>query len=341
MKRNMPVTFLVALFVLAGLLTTLSLTNASNDRGNAAPSQMLPADLQARDIKDYFLPAEGQAVGHLGTIIGHVVVVREDAQQAYFAAKGDAVYQQDSFITLKGSRCRIKFTTQDVVTMAENTRITVQELVDDRKAQKKKSFLSMLRGKAMFYVVRLFKYKRTEASVTTPTAVCGVRGTQFGIEIQSSDGSRAQSVPIYLADASEANWPLLARTSTGDQTVVYFYDGSGELCNADGSNCFPVSQGESGLVDQEGNVYVSMADPAQAEQFRRDTDVGPGAGEDDYSDKYDEQPPWAGTFPDKIEPEVGGEHTKDVQDEAVHQRDGYGYDYDQGPTGAGPTGALP
>ena len=62
MKRNMPVTFLVALFVLAGLLTTLSLTNASNDRGNAAPSQMLPADLQARDIKDYFLPAEGQAV---------------------------------------------------------------------------------------------------------------------------------------------------------------------------------------------------------------------------------------------------------------------------------------
>jgi hypothetical protein len=336
MKRNTPMTFLVALFVLAGLLTTLSLTNASSDRGNVAPSQILPADLQAIDIKDFFLPAQGQPVGHISTIVGHMVVLREGTNQAYFAAKGDAIYQQDSFITLQGSRCRIKFTTQDVVTMAENTRITVQALVDDRKAKQKKSLLSMLRGKAMFYVVRLFKYRRTEASVTTPTAVCGVRGTQFGIEIQGSGGNRAQAVPVYLADASGGTWPLLARASSGDQTVVYFYDGQGQLCNAGGGNCFPVSKGESGLVDEQGKVYVTMADPDRADQFRRDTDVEPGAGDDDYSDKSNETPDRIGTFPDPVEQEIGGEYTKDSKDEGIHHRDGY--DHDNEYTGPGPVG---
>jgi len=326
----MPKTFLVVLFVLAGLLMTLSFTSASNDRGKAVPKQELPADLQAYDVKDYFIPVQGKTVGYIKTVIGHVVVVREKAKHAYFAVKGDAIFQQDSFVTLDRSRCRIKFTTQDVVTMGANTHITVNELVDDRKSKKKKSLLSMLRGKAMFYVVRLFKYKRTEASVTTPTAVCGVRGTQFGIEIQNADGGRAQAVPIYLADASGGNWPLLSQATTGEQTIVYFYGGRGELCNADGGGCFPVKQGESGLVDQEGNVYVSAADPDKAEQFRRATDVGPGAGKDDFSDKINEKPPWKGTFPDPVEPEIAGEHTKDAKDEAIYERDGF--DHDSGGT---------
>ncbi len=323
MKRNMPKTFFVVMFGLAGLLITLSATSASNDRGMAVPRQALPADLQAYDVKDYFIPAQADKVGYIQTVMGPVVVVREKTKQAYFAVKGDAIFQQDSFVTLERARCRIKFTTQDVVTMGANTRITVDELVDDRKSKKKKSLLSMLRGKAMFYVVRLFKYKRTDASVTTPTAVCGVRGTQFGIEIPNPDGGHAQAVPIYLADASGERWPLLAQATNGEQTIVYFYDGQGELCNAGGSGCFPVKQGESGLVDQEGNVYVSAADPDKAEQFRRATDVGPGSGEDDYSDKTDEKPPWKGTFPDKVEPEIAGEHTKDAKDEAIYNRDGF------------------
>jgi hypothetical protein len=339
MKRNMPKTFFVVLFALAGLLTTLSLTSASNDRGMAVPQQDLPTDLEAYDVKDFFIPAQADKVGYIQTIIGHVVVVHEETGQAYFAVKGDAIFQQDSFITLENARCRIKFTTQDVVTMGANTRITVNELVDDRKSKKKKSLLSMLRGKAMFYVVRLFKYKRTEAAVKTPTAVCGVRGTQFGIEIQNADGGRAQAVPIYLADASGGSWPLLAQAGTGEQTIVYFYDGQGELCNAEGGGCFPVKQGDSGLVDQEGNVYVSTADPDKAEQFRRATDVGPGAGEDDYSDKTQEKPLWRGTFPDKVEPEIAGEHTKDAKDEAIYQGDGFEVDHSPTQPG-GPTDLI-
>ena len=306
---------------------------AENERGMAVPQQRLPDDLQRYDIKDYFLPSPDKRVGYIQAIVGSVVVIREKSDQAYFAAKGDAIFPQDAFVTLKNARCRIKFTTQDVVTMGANTRITVDELVDDRQAKAKKSLLSMLRGKAMFYVVRLFKYKRTQASVTTPTAVCGVRGTQFGVEIQPDNSRRAMTIPLYLADASGSHGYLLSQAVPGSQTIVYFFDGQGELCNADGGNCFPVKQGESGLVDQEGSVFVSVADPDQADQFRRDTDIGPGTGDDDFSDKYNEKPPWRGTFPDKVEPEALGEHTKDAKDESIYQRDGFEHAPPQNPTG--------
>jgi hypothetical protein len=333
MKRNMPVLFFFALFLVTALLSAPAWANPGSERGMAISATDLPEDLQAYDVKDYFLPAQDEQVGYIQTLMGTVVVVREKMQQAYFATKGDAIFQADTFVTLETSRCRIKFTTQDVVTMGANTRIRVDALVDDRKARQKKSLLSMLRGKAMFYVVRLFKYKRTQASVKTPTAVCGVRGTQFGIEIQGKASRRAQAVPIYLADAAGSTGLLLSQAAGGDQTIVYFYDGQGELCNADGSNCFPVQKGESGLVDPEGNVYVSVADPDKAAQFRRDTDIGPGAGEEDYSDKTNEKPPWRGTFPDKVEPETLGEHTKDAKDESIDQGTGVERLPHQGPVG--------
>ncbi len=273
MKRNILVALLVLAFLSAGLLTTHSLTGAETNRGNAVPRDRLPNELKLLDVRDFYLPLDEKPVGYIITIIGHIAVLREDTRQAYFAAEGDAIFQQDSFITLKDSRCRIKFTTQDVITMGENTRITVKELIDDRKAKKKKSIFSMLRGKAMFYVVRLFKYRRTESAVRTPTAVCGVRGTQFGVEIRGSGKESAQSKTIYLADASGAVFPYLAQAEgPGSETVVYFYDGEGELCNAAG-DCFPVKEGESGLVDPEGNVYVDVMDPEKGRVFVQETEV--------------------------------------------------------------------
>ena len=333
MKPKKQVTMLVALFVLTGLLTTLSLTNASTDRGMAVPPQELPDDLQTFDVEDRFIPAQGAAVGYIKTIQGHVVVVREDAGQAYFAAKGDAIFQQDSFVTLKKSRCRVKFTTQDVVTMGANTRITVEELVDDRKSKKKKSLLSMLRGKAMFYVVRLFKYKRTEASVTTPTAVCGVRGTQFGIEIVAADSQSAQAKPIYLADASGSAWPLLARAPNGIKTMVYFYDGRGELCNLDGSACMPIQKDQSGSVDETGKVSVGPADPESLKLLEQDT-TGSEGETGGLMDMDDEQlRNRAGTRATQPSKDTAEEHTKDLMNEAIRHGDGFDRKHDTTPTG--------
>ena len=54
----------------------------------------------------------------------------------------------------------------------------------------------MLRGKVMFYAVRLFKYRTASMSVKTPTAVVGVRGTKFGVEVRMMGADVAQSTPL-------------------------------------------------------------------------------------------------------------------------------------------------
>jgi hypothetical protein len=60
--------------------------------------------------------------------------------------------------------------------------------------------VSIFRGKAMFFVVKLFKFRKTAASVNTPTAVCGVRGTKFGVEVTQEGSKSARAIPVYLAD---------------------------------------------------------------------------------------------------------------------------------------------
>lgn len=327
MKRNILVALLVLAVLSAGLLTTYALIGAETNRGNAVPVDRLPDELKLLGVKDFYLPLDEKPVGYIVTIIGNVAVLREDTRQAYFAAEGDAIFQQDSFITLKDSRCRIKFTTQDVITMGENTRITVKELIDDRKAKQKKSIFSMLRGKAMFYVVRLFKYRRTESDVRTPTAVCGVRGTQFGVEIRNSGKASAQSKTIYLADAAGAVFPYLAQAENpGSETVVYFYDGAGELCNAAGE-CFPVKEGESGLVDREGNVYVEVMDPEKGKVFIQETEVV-------KPETTDEPPTDPGSGERELHEEDFESLTKDPTQDLKEQRidDGDGFDFQDIPT---------
>ena len=63
----------------------------------------------------------------------------------------------------------------------------------------KKSFLGMLRGKVMFYALRLFS-KKTNMMVRTPTAVRGVIGTKFGVHVYQLHEGRADAHNIVLAN---------------------------------------------------------------------------------------------------------------------------------------------
>lgn len=227
MKKYIFIVLLVPLVLFAGLQTAL----AQSARGNAASVEALPEDLQGVDLKDYYIDSTAQPAGFLRTVIGHVVVLHEDTGQAYFGAVGDAIFKNDAIFTLKDSRCRIRFTTEDIITMGDNGRLGIAEYIDDRVRKKKKTIFSMLRGKAMFYAMRLFKYRTTSSSVKTPTAIIGVRGTKFGVEVEIVGDKIAQSRPIYLADASGAGLQnLLAQAGhAGPPVIVRAYCFNGAL----------------------------------------------------------------------------------------------------------------
>jgi hypothetical protein len=171
---------------------------------------VLPGELKGMDVKDYFIELDSRHVGRIMKIEGSVVILLKKTNQAYFAAKGDFVYGEDTFYTLKGARCRLGFVTGDIVTMAENTTISADEVVIDKEKKEKKSKFSMVKGKAMFYVMRLLGYKNVDTSVKTRTAVMGVRGTKFGVEVVPGTEKVGQAQRILVADASGSGFDMLA-----------------------------------------------------------------------------------------------------------------------------------
>ncbi len=263
MKQYSIVVVLALTLLFFGLQAALADTDPN--RGNAAPRDALPEELKALDIKDYYVASEATPVGLIRSVTGHVAVLHKETGEAYFAAAGDAIFQQDALFTLEESRCRVRFSTEDVITMGEDTRIDIEEFVDNHELQKKKSTIRMLKGKAMFYVVPLFRYKDISTTVKTLTAVMGVRGTKFGVEVSSLH--QAQTDP------------------NDSLTVVYGFAGEVEVySHVDGATQM-VGEGENLQVSSLGAGNVQDMDPGMAEQFMSETEApapeGEAPGEDE------------------------------------------------------------
>jgi hypothetical protein len=144
----------------------------------------LPPELENLRIKDGFIPSQSKKVGLIRLIKDgeKLVVVHRPKQEAYYAREGNAVYENDALYTLD-CRCRLEFEDKNVIIMAPETHLDIDEVSASFFAGKKKSLFGMTRGKAVIYALRLFGYREVQAVLKTPHAMIGVRGTKFGAEI--------------------------------------------------------------------------------------------------------------------------------------------------------------
>jgi hypothetical protein len=260
-----------AVIAVVFLFFFISSVAAAAQRGKAASSDLVPDELKSLKVEDYFIEGNGSPVGSIQNASGYVIVFHKDTGRAYFAAAGDAVYRKDIFYTLNDSRCRIRFSTEDIITMGENSKIVADEVTDDRASGEKKSSVSMLKGKAMFYVVRLFKYKKVSAVVNTPAAVMGVRGTKFGVEVRK--------VSEKVADISDRSFVYLAQNdSANSETIVYGFEGSVDVTSNIDGNTQTVGEGQTLVLDNTGSGNIEQTDPGAANQFIGETEGGGGGG---------------------------------------------------------------
>ncbi|MCX5856044.1 MAG: FecR family protein [Deltaproteobacteria bacterium] len=277
MRRSILVVVCILAVFLIGL-TTYGKSEAASGRGKAAPGNMLPKELMNLDIKDEFVRYAGKEAGVIQTVTGHVVVAHENKRQAYFAAAGDRLYEKDVVFTLKQSRCRFKMHHEDVVTMGENTRIGITSYTDNKKTQEKRSSFDMAKGKAMFYTLRLFKHKGAAMEVKTITAVVGVRGTKFGVEVIELDGTTKASLPVLVADLSDAGFMHLAQaTQPSVQTNVHTFEGAVAVTSTTTGQTTTLGAGQSLNVGVTGLGNTFATPPSVSQQFQSDTSAGPPA----------------------------------------------------------------
>lgn len=278
MKRKTNSAAMGAAFLAICLLLVPPLF-AEPGRGMRPPVEDLPESLRGLPIQDAFVPAPRKEVGRLHALDGHVVVVHTRSGKAYFAMEGDTLYEDDTLHTLSDSRCRIRLLNEDVVRLAAETEFTVNRYMDNSTEGQKSSLFSMVKGKAMFYALRLFRYKKIRFTLKTPTAVAGVRGTKFGAHVYWAESERRSRAGVLVADLGhETTGTLLAQADPVGEvrsfTDLFAEDGvvevngqivgPGEMYKGDTGRTIPTPPEVLRLFRQETEVR-----PAQTVEIRK------------------------------------------------------------------------
>jgi len=123
--------------------------------------------------------------GSFTRVEGSVDILRATESAAVQARAGDAVSMGDAIRTKRNGKAEVQFQDGTVIQLAPETRITIDEYSFGATGARERGFLSLLRGK-LRAVVSKFKgtvvpASKTDSgfSVKTPTAIAGVRGTDF------------------------------------------------------------------------------------------------------------------------------------------------------------------
>jgi hypothetical protein len=129
-----------------------------------------------------FAPIAGaaQEVGTVASLTGSAELGREGDWRA--AAISSPVYMGDTIRTGRPGRVRIVFQDDSVLNVGDGSELVVDAQVFDPKGGSYQSTFRLLRGKLRALVSEYYETPGAGYEVETPTAVAGVRGTEFVVE---------------------------------------------------------------------------------------------------------------------------------------------------------------
>ena len=194
MKKRKWFLTLVLVALAAFLLTHISITQSQNVADKIAEQfkkeskPVKPLLPDGVTVSPDFKKGVGPEIGNAQMVQGEVLVVHLGQSVAYTLKKGSPLFAGDTLVTNKRSRINAKMNDKSVIGLAPVSKLTIDKTVYDPQKDERSSFLSLMWGRARFIVSKITGNK-PNYQVMTPTAVCGVRGTDFAIAV-SPDGEQ-------------------------------------------------------------------------------------------------------------------------------------------------------
>jgi hypothetical protein len=133
-------------------------------------------------VKEGYEHGVGSPVGTVQLVQGSVVIIHFGETQGYLAKKDIPLFKSDTIITREDGRISFKLNDGSILTMTTGTKLVINESVYDSDKESRSAFVSMVIGKARFWVKEFSDFKHSEFKVKTNTAVVGVRGSDFVVE---------------------------------------------------------------------------------------------------------------------------------------------------------------
>lgn len=107
------------------------------------------------------------------------VKVQNASKQSTDAKVGGKVQEGDTIITGADSRAKVVMSDRNVINVNPDTQIQIAKYENDAATGKKNVEMNLLQGKVRNNVEQTYDGEKSKFLIKTPTAVAGVRGTQF------------------------------------------------------------------------------------------------------------------------------------------------------------------
>lgn len=126
--------------------------------------------------------AKKKAQGVFTVVKGKVSIQRAGKKKARKVRVGTKVYPQDTITASKDSRAKVVMVDENVLNISPESQVQIAEYENDPKSKKKKVMLNLMYGKVRSTVKQKYDGDKNIYRVKTPSAVAGVRGTDFFVD---------------------------------------------------------------------------------------------------------------------------------------------------------------
>jgi hypothetical protein len=241
-----------------------------------------------------------QMSGTFMVVKGEVKVLR--ASETLKAKVTMSVYPGDTILSAKDSRAKIVMQDKNIIHISPNTEIKIETYVNN--GQQKNVELNLKEGKVRNNVEQTYDGQKNKFIIKTPTAVAGVRGTQF---ITSFDKKTNETKIVTLHGKVELT-NLPSKPGIPQTTVVISKDETASTSSEQPPKPpQPVSPDQMKNIDQDSTVggkdsSAKNNDPAKSNEPKKgDIKKQPEARVEDPQDQspktFDKLPDIKGATP--------------------------------------------
>ena len=145
------------------------------------------------------------AYANIGEVIEQVgdTVIERKAGDKFSSEEGSGVESYDTIRTKKG-KTAIQFLDETRVDVTQNSKLIIDEFVYDPNTSTGKLSLKASFGTVRYASGQIAKNSRQDVKIKTPTAVIGVRGTDFRMTIDETGSSTIILLPSCTGDGKTA-----------------------------------------------------------------------------------------------------------------------------------------
>ncbi|MEW6665486.1 MAG: FecR family protein [Thermodesulfobacteriota bacterium] len=213
----------------------------------------LPEELRRVQLGERPTRSDTPEVGVVTSVTGRarMVILHKKQNAGHYGMAKDPLFEEDAVYSLRDSRCRLEFRDKSVAMLAPESRLDIGEVALSMLKGEKRASFELLKGKAIFYALPLFGYREMKLQVNTPSAMIGVRGTKFGVQVVGGTEERSESGPVRLAGFGL----FLAQgtqTRNDSLTRIYVFEGAVEVTSLVDGKKLTLRENEIVDVDRRG-----------------------------------------------------------------------------------------